>query len=179
MLPTAGRCTVREMGTVGVVARSLSMLNARARVVVGGLVAGQAVVAVVALIGIMMVGLAVTAATGDAAQGGTTGVSARLGALLHLDASSPDTALTLAGLGGVLLLLTTALTYGLTRATFAFMAAQQANIAVGIMRRIMDRSWVFAKEQSSQEVSWVVIHGTRSVALGVLAQSVVDRKSVG
>lgn len=159
--------------SVRVIQRSLDTLDSRGRFAIGALVAAQTAVAVISLVGIMLVGLAVTAVTNSSTESSASGLGSRLTDLLRLDASSPDKALVLAGLGGCLLLLTTAMTYFITRATFRFMANRQAALSVEIMGRIMRRTWVFAREQSSQEVSWVVIHGTRSVALGILAQSVV------
>lgn len=137
------------------------------------LLAAQVSLGILDLAGVATLGAVVLLVATTASGSQPSGLLGQLTEGLPTDLVGPMGAVWLAIAAAVLLVVKSALSFLLTRATFKFLAREQARIASSLAERLLGSDLLLIQRRSSQERAMALTRAVSQLTLGVLGNSVV------
>lgn len=133
----------------------------------------QAGLSLLDLVGVLLLGLVALSATASITTSGqvpSTGIQARIVAMAS---ESPQRVLVIAALAGGLLILKSVLSMVMTRTTFRFLAARQADISSRLAAQLFSRPLLAVQRRSSQETVAALLGGVGAITMTIIGGSIV------
>lgn len=152
---------------------TLSLLDRRSRRILALLVLIQVGLAFLDMFGVLLLG-AVAALSAAAVSGGEPAfLGGWLNQLTVNQGDEVQTAVYLAGVAAVALILKSLLSFLMIRRAYRFLANRQAMVSSRMASRLLSRPLLDVQRVSSQERSYALVQGANAATLGVLGSFVV------